>query len=28
LPLTTLNFGAAWNRCSAIWKNPIARKGG
>jgi CHASE3 domain sensor protein len=28
LPLTTLNFGATWNRCSAIFKNPIARKGG
>jgi hypothetical protein len=27
LPLTTLNFGTAWNRCSTIWKNPT-RKGG
>jgi CHASE3 domain sensor protein len=26
LPLTTLNFAAAWNRCSAIWKSPSRGK--
>ncbi len=28
LPLTTLNFGTAWNRCATIWRNPSTRKGG
>jgi len=28
LPLLTLTFVTAWNRCSTLWKNPGMRKGG